>query len=134
MEDFDWVTNRFNCSLARMFKQLELGCRKDVDTLKDFDRPDPSLGGRPPKELFVEGNGAEFSVTRRDFASTQLRSMTFRLDTGAITVSGDFPGAPRFSAGITLTDEGKCLLAVDGNELRLWQVRRKALQDLLFGA
>lgn len=39
----------------------------------------------------------------------------------------------KLRATITLNNEGRCMLKVDGEELEPWNVRRMALEDLFFG-
>lgn len=137
MAEFDWVTARFSCSLGSMFKQLELDSKSDVETIKHLVRGRAKdTGGSVTQEFEVNSsNGALFSVTVRDTGgSLPSRSVDFALMSNGISVSGNFRSAPKFMASIKLTDQGFCLLAVDGKEMESWQLRRKALGSLFFPA
>jgi hypothetical protein len=44
----------------------------------------------------------------------------------------DDNGDPMFEVTPTFSDEGKCRLNVNGQERETWQVRRMALEELMF--
>jgi hypothetical protein len=44
----------------------------------------------------------------------------------------DDTGKKMFEVTLTLSDEGECRLNVNEKERELWQVRRMALEELLF--
>jgi hypothetical protein len=68
---------------------------------------------------------------------TETVVIVFELSASKITVIKTIPATLErttlFSAVPYLTEEGECLLEVDGSFLKLWQVSRKALDDLVFG-
>jgi hypothetical protein len=133
-DSFDWVTERFKCSVERLFKELELGAKTDVDTIRSLERNlAQETGGSPTKNIEVASDGRRFSVTRSDRRSTALKSVEFTLESSSISVKSSYPGGPSFAATIQLNDEGRCLFVVEDLEMEPWQVRRKALQDLFFG-
>jgi hypothetical protein len=124
LSKFDWVTARSACSLPKVFKELRLQVEEDVKT-RNALRPDNS-----PYEFLVAENGPEFTVTLE--TKDVHRSVTFGLADHAISVR-DNMGNQMFEVTLTFNDEGECRLNVSKDPLDFWQVRRMALEDLLFG-
>jgi len=123
MSKFDWVTERSSCSLPNVFKALRLQVIEDVRT-RNALRPNNS-----PYEFSVAENGDDFTVLLG--AKDVHRSVIFSLAEHAILVRGD-EGKQMFEVTLTFTDEGECRMNVNGKERDLWQVRRMALEELLF--
>jgi hypothetical protein len=69
----------------------------------------------------IESTGVMFELRAHDIAISEVK-------TGMI-----YGASPLFSAVPRLNEEADCLLEVEGQTLRLWQVSRKALEDLFFG-
>jgi hypothetical protein len=82
-----------------------------------------------PYEFSLKENGDEFTVILT--ASDAHKSIIFSLTGHAIEVR-DFRGKELFDVTLTFNDEGECKLNVQEKELELWQVRRMALEELLF--
>jgi hypothetical protein len=122
--EFDWVTARSSCSLPKVFKELRLRVEEDVKT-RNALRPDNS-----PYEFSVAENGPEFTVLLE--AKDVHRSVTFSLTEHAISVRDD-KANQAFDVTLTFSDGGECKLNVGKDERNLWQVRRMALEELLFG-
>jgi hypothetical protein len=120
---FDWVTKRFLCSYPNIFKALRLDVEEDVKT-RNALRPDHS-----PYEFSVTENGNEFTVVLE--AKTLHQSVVFSLAEHAILVRDD-KGKDMFEVTLMFNNEGECRLKVNEKERELWQVRRMALEDLLF--
>ena len=120
---FDWVTERSSCALPKVFKALRLQVEEDVKT-RNALRPNNS-----PYEFSVAEHGDDFTVLLK--AKDVHHSVVFTLAGHAILVRDD-KGNPMFDVIATFSDEGKCRLKVNGEERDLWQVRRMALEDLLF--
>ena len=120
---FDWVTKRSLCSLPNIFKTLRLEVEEDVKT-RNALRPNNS-----PYEFSVAEHGDDFTVLLK--AKDVHHSVVFTLAGHAILVRDD-KGNPMFDVIATFSDEGECRLKVNGEERDLWQVRRMALEDLLF--
>jgi hypothetical protein len=120
---FDWVTERSSCALPKVFEALRLQVEKDVKT-RNALRPNNS-----PYEFSVAENGDDFTVLLK--AKDVHRSVVFTLAEHAILVRED-KGDPMFDVTATFGDEGECRLEVNGEERDLWQVRRMALEGLLF--
>jgi len=120
---FDWVTERSSCALPKVFKALRLQIEEDVQT-RNALRPNNS-----PYEFSVAENGDDLRVLLK--AQDVHRSVVFTLAEHAILVRED-KGDPMFEVTATFGDEGECRLKVNGQERDLWQVRRMALEELLF--
>jgi hypothetical protein len=120
---FDWVTERSSCSLPNVFKKLRLQIEEDVKT-RNALRPNNS-----PYEFSVAEKGDDLTVLLK--AKDVQRSVTFTLAEHAILVRDD-KGSPMFDVTLTFNGEGECKLNVNEQELDFWQVRRMALEELLF--
>jgi hypothetical protein len=79
--------------------------------------------------MSVAENGDDFTVLLN--AKDVHRSVVFTLAEHAILVRED-KGDPMFDVTATFGDEGECRLEVNGEVRNLWQVRRMALEGLLF--
>jgi hypothetical protein len=120
---FDWVTERSACSLPQVFKTLRLQVEEDVKTRNGM-RPNNS-----PYEFSVSEDVGEF--TARLEGKDMRRSVVFSLAEHAIQVRDD-KGNQMFEVTVTFNDAGECRLHVDEQEREFWQVRRLALEELLF--
>jgi hypothetical protein len=120
---FDWVAERSACSLPKVFQQLRGEIEEDIRT-RNGQRPQNS-----PYEFSVTENGAEFTVILQ--AEELERSVIFSLAEHAILVRGEQSDL-KFDVKLNFTERGECKLNVDGQEYEFWQVRRLALEDLLF--
>ena len=74
-------------------------------------------------------NGGGFTVLLE--AKDVRKSVIFSLTEHAILVQDD-KGKPMFDVTLTFNDDGDCKLHVNEQELDFWQVRRMALEELLF--
>jgi hypothetical protein len=120
---FDWVTERSSCSLPKVFSTLRAQVEDDVKT-RNALRPNNS-----PYEFSVAEDIAEFTVLLKTAEAT--RSVIFNLTEHAIIVR-DEQRNPMFEVATSLSDQGECRLKVNGEERDFWQVRRLALEDLMF--
>ena len=120
---FDWVTARSSCSLPKVFKDLMLQVEEDVKT-RNALRPDNS-----PYEFSVAENGGDFTVLLE--AKDVRKSVTFSIAEHAISVRDD-KDDQMFEVRLTFNDKGECRLNVNGEGRDFWQVRRMALEGLLF--
>src|SRR5277367_201754 len=120
---FDWVSGRSACSLAGVFKTLRLEVEEDVNKRN---------GLRPPNSPY------EFSVTDTDEGFTVVleakdikKSVVFKLADHAVLVK-DEKGDPMFEVTLAFSNEGDCRLRVNHEDREYWQVRRMALEALMF--
>jgi hypothetical protein len=120
---FNWVAERSSCTLPRIYKALRSQIEEDVKARND-QRPKNS-----PYEFSVVETGADFSVLLQ--AKESRTSVVFILADSAIVVRDD-QGNAMFEVTLTFTDDGKCKLHVNQEERDFWQVRRMALEDLMF--
>jgi hypothetical protein len=120
---FNWVTQRSQCSFPNVFKDLRLQVEEDVKT-RNALRPNNA-----PYQFSVADAGDGFTVGLE--AGDFHKSVLFSLAEHAIVVKDD-AGNPMFEVTLTFNDAGECRLHVQDKELESWQVRRMALEDLLF--
>jgi len=120
---FDWVTERSSCSLPRVFTTLRVQVEADVQTRNGL-RP-----GNSPYEFCVKEDNGEFAVLLK--AQQLQQSVVFSLADHAILVRDD-KSNPMFEVTAAFSDRGECRLKVNGEERDFWQVRRMALEELMF--
>jgi hypothetical protein len=120
---FDWVTQRSQCSLPKIFKTLREEIEQDVKTRNGL-RPANS-----PYEFSVTENGSDFSVVLK--LNDARSSVAFSLTEHAILVHDD-KEKMQFEVTMAFDDEGQCKLYVNEEERKMWQVRRMALDELMF--
>jgi len=122
-QKLDWVRERKACSLSTVFYLLK------QDVQEDVRKRNEQLPAGNYYRLDVTSHETAFAVITR--SSDRPKSIVFRL-TGKVISVEDGHGTIIFEAGVTLNDQGRCLLQVDGKEYESWQVRRKALDELFF--
>jgi hypothetical protein len=122
---FDWVTARSSCSLPKVFKDLLLQVETDVKT-RNALRPKNS-----PYEFSVAQNGEDFSVLLK--TRDLQKSVVFGLGEHAILVRDD-KGNQMFQVTLDFNEAGECKLRVNDQDREAWQVRRLALEGLMFHA
>jgi len=120
---FDWVTQRSECSLPRIYKTLRAEVEADVNA-RNALRPANSH-----YEFLVEEHDSDFMVVLK--TKDVKKFVTFSLAEHAIVVR-DQEGNPKLEVRATFSDDGKCTLNVNEKERDSWQVRRMALEELLF--
>ena|SRR5271155_962837 len=120
---FDWITARSSCSLPKVFSTLRSQIEQDVKTRNSL-RPNNA-----PYEFSVGEDTSEITV--RLAAKELNRSVTFSLADHAILVRDD-QGSRMFEVTLSFDDSRKCRFKINGEEREFWQVRRMALEDLMF--
>jgi hypothetical protein len=120
---FDWITERSSCTLPKVFTTLRQQVEEDVKTRNSL-RPNHS-----PYEFAVKTDTTDFKVLL--IAKELEKSVTFALADNAILVRDD-QGKQMFEVTLTFDDSGKCRLNVNAQERDFWQVRRMALEDLMY--
>ena len=119
--EFDWVKARAACSIGQVFKELQLGVEGDVDAINSVRRLQPdtaftAFSDRPDLFIVFQNRGPR---------------VKFICGEDRIEIADEVTGQ-NIVATLTLTDEGRCKLKVGQEELEQWQVRRRALEALLF--
>src|SRR5277367_2083864 len=104
---FDWVTERFLCSLPNVFKALRVQVEEDVK-IRNALRPNNS-----PYEFSVTEDGDDFTVLLD--AQDVQRSVTFSRTEHAILVR-DGHRTTMFEVTLAFSDEGACKLKVNQKE------------------
>ena len=118
-----WVRKRFACSLPNVFNTLRLQVEEDVKARNELRPPNS------PYEFSVGENVGEFTVFLK---GKDLQSaVVFNLAEHAIAVSDD-KGNQMFDVTLTFSDEGECRLNVNEKQCDFWQVRRMALEEIMF--
>jgi hypothetical protein len=120
---FDWVTSRSACTLPKVFATLRQQAEEDVKT-RNAQRPTYA-----PYEFSLADDIDAFTVFLK--AKDLSRSVTFKLNEHDIAVQDDQANS-RFQVKLHFNDLGECRLRVDEQEREFWQVRRMALEDLMF--
>jgi hypothetical protein len=120
---FDWITQRHACSLPTVFKELRLQIEQDVKTRNGL-RPNNA-----PYEFSLTDTDGGFKVLLK--AKELEMAVTFTLGEHAILVRDD-KGVQMFEVTLSFNDQGECQLKVNGEERNYWQVRRMALEELMF--
>jgi|ERR1017187_3611528 hypothetical protein len=124
MPDFDWVNALSACSAVKVFQELIMQAKDDVNKRKAQLRQGgneysfETAMNKDDLKVFVMGNKISGSVT-----------LSCR-DGEIVALNHD--DKVMFAARPTLNDEGECRLRVNGKECELWQVRKMALEELFF--
>lgn len=128
-EKFDWITQRYACSLPNVFKELQLQIEQDVKTRNSL-RPNTA-----PYEFAIADHDDGFRVilkaTNKEKDKELEMAVRFVLAEHAIVVRDD-KGVEMFEITLTFNDWGKCQLNVNGEPRDYWQIRRMALEELMF--
>ena len=124
---FDWVTERSACTLPKVFAALRQEVEADVKTRNGLR---PNLA---PYEFSVTEDIDEFRVVLK--AKDVQQSVSFKLEEHLISVRNDSEKdkvGPMLQVTLTFNDRGECKLHANEQERELWQVRRMALEELMF--
>jgi hypothetical protein len=127
----NWVKARSECSIEHLFMLLAEVVDTDVKTINERDM-------RSVRFEFKRLNESKFLVVKSMDYGTGMRgvdSVVFertRAEIAVYTASYDGPKA-FFTAKPSFDGAGSCRLEVSDQPLELWQVSRKALEDLFFG-
>ncbi|MGA9788463.1 MAG: hypothetical protein WBQ40_17870 [Candidatus Sulfotelmatobacter sp.] len=121
---FDWVTERSSCSLPKVFAELRQQVEEDVKTRNGL-RPNNA-----PYEFSLTVDTSEFTVHLK--AKELEHSVTFGLGEHEITVRNNDKDGASFQVTLTFNDQGECMLIVNEQKREFWQIRRMALEDLMF--
>lgn len=121
----DWVTERYLCSLPMVFNTLREQVENDVKTRNDR-RPESA-----PYEFSVEEDVGEFTVVRK--LAGARKSVTFKLEEHAVVIL-DHERVQLFEVAVRFTEDGKCQLKAKDEKCEFWQIRRMALEPLMFHA
>lgn len=125
-EFYDWVSDRAKCNAIDMFLALKADAERDVKSRNAISPADAQYAFRV--KSFAEGR---FTVTL-DWNQGPT-TVEFLLDGQEIRIRDGGETVDAIVATVTLNNDKECRLVVKGEELERWQVRRMALERLLFG-
>ena len=126
MTNFDWVTARNNCTAASEFENLRAAV---IDDMKTRIAQDDAL----KHALEYRDHGADKFAVRKQGSHEILFQ---RVDETIKIVNIHQSGTERHLLTVTvgMNEQGQCTLKRGDDELLPWQVRRKALEETLFGS
>ena len=126
---FDWVTARKNCNPTELFQKLRQKIERDIavrNTQLDEQVYGFSFNSEKSNKFVAYVNG-EGSGRPRASVAFRLKGSEIRaVDTTEAAETELFVGRPY------LLSSGDCTLDIGGEPHALWQVSRRALEDLLF--
>jgi hypothetical protein len=126
-QELDWVKVRSACSVAQVFSELYLGAESDVKAMNLTPSATPEHLGSP-FAVHSNSTGNVFVVFQ---TGNTNRTVKFTLGPDRIAVTNQ---NGQFTVTLTLNNEGRCKLRMNGGEeLEQWQVRRMMLEGLFFG-
>jgi hypothetical protein len=125
-QQFDWVTVRNSCSVVEVFKRLRLDVEEDVERFNDVRQ----LGYQTGFRVVGNTSGNVFVVCG---SVSPMPEVKFSLGADRIEID-DHVSLKKFHVTLTLNKVGRCMFRYDGEELEPWQLRRMALEALLFSS
>lgn len=125
-QDLNWVEKRASCSAGSMFADLQAGIENDVATINRVTTSAPDNPYRFMTQLTSDGKTL---VVGQAGGGPRVKLSAYQ---GRIWVQDEI-NQLKWSARVTFSNEGRCLLKRDdGSELEQWQFRKMALHDLFF--
>lgn len=126
---FDWVSARSKCSPGTVFELLDAAAKQDVESVHRLLQET-----RNSKLVFQHSRVGKTIVVTRERMDTKedpTSSVTFSLSQNDIVVKkGE---KEMFHVVPSLNPVGDCKMNISGEEFEVWQVCRRALEDLFFG-
>lgn len=122
--DFDWVKARSECCAVEVFEKLKGLVQRDVTAINERRK------GESVYFKFIPGNSNRFSVAAMHEMDFQRKNVDFTLANEEIVIAG--ADERPFTVTVGLGDDGECRAKIDGQEYDLWQVRKRALEELFF--
>lgn len=127
----DWVKARFDCSLPSVFLALEEAAKSDVASITPrVTAATFSVERVTDQKFMVSKAWTAGGIQQGDAIVFEL------LPSRGIQVTRSHAQRPLFFAKPALQPDGACKLEIDGDTnaapLELWQVSRRALEDLFF--
>src|SRR5262245_26445116 len=122
----NWVKARAECSMAHLFMLLCETVDSDVKVAQSYD----SLG-----QLFTNRpNESKLIVGKKSRDGMPLGGVVFEMTRTTITAWKSTNQGPQelFTAAPSFDAAGACRLRIGNETLELWQVSRRALEELFF--
>ncbi len=126
--NFDWVSAHAACSVSKVFHQLQLEIRTDIETRN---------------RLSTENEKSKYFYT----CASNGNSLSVFIESQSVEVEGigvRFTRTPKgidayslaerllFSGTVTLSNDGQCRIKVGEIEYNFWQFRKLTLEDVFF--
>lgn len=125
--EFNWVDARATCSPAKVFSSLFMGVKEDVRKMNELA---PLSTRKRTFDAHSNESGKIFAVCPDGDTKSVVQ---FKLSDDHIEIEISKGAAPLIVT-LTLDNDGKCKLRVNGGEcLDQWQLRRDVLEELFFG-
>jgi len=121
-EELNWVKARAACSVEKVFASLHDGVEEDLKEANSL-RPD----GLDRFRIIRAEDGRSFTVRRGESIN---KFVSVVLENGCIAIVKARGQEAKFTVG--LNNEGRCQLRSEKEGFEQWQVRKMALEDLLF--
>jgi len=121
-EELNWVKARAACSLETVFASLHDGMQKDLAEANSLQAV-----GTGKFRIIPMDDGRAFTVRRGENIKPFVKVLLEDESIVVLTAQGK---ETTFKVG--LNDEGRCQLRSEGRGFEQWQVRKLALEDLLF--
>lgn len=126
MNEVDWVTARFECTIDKLWERLARRLAEDVkvwNVKADTER-------RPHVVIEDEHKAAGLLTIFSPAGAGARRSVKIHRRSGDLFITADdMEGVPLTPI---LNDKGECRLLQNNKELELWQASRLILEPLLF--
>lgn len=131
--DFDWVTARAECTIAGLFALLVSAIQRDVKRMEAIDKTQGVS-----RRFVVNATETDCRVMRTPGGHQPMEAgvVASLASDGRVRVDAIQPNHERrsmFTAAVHLQEDGQCRLAIDDAPLPVWQVSKRALEDLFFG-
>ena len=135
-QEFDWVEALANCSLLRVFKQIQDEVEQDVKSRNErLTSRDKDWMVRFGMDVTAGIHTYRVERTGATATTSLVASVKFFMKDNFIIAHSD-TNVVLVKASITLNDAGRCVLLdggmTTGGVMETWQFRRKALQGLFF--
>lgn len=121
----NWVRERFQCSVGKVFEQLKAEVREDVRTREELHAKTPEHA-----RYAFDFTSTETSFTVLLDGHKLHKSVEFTLEKNTIYARSN--GADIWVATVGLDEEGHCILRINGKNCERWQARVLALEAILF--
>lgn len=130
--DFDWVTVRHKCTAREAFPRLQKMAKLNVETRCQQITADV-YSAAPPRFEVSDQNPPTFTI-QRGIGMNPANDPEVRFGLiDALTIRVDGTGLKEpFDVRVCMDSRGDCILTVDGEELKDWQILHRALDSLLF--
>lgn len=119
---FDWVEARAACTVAEVFEQLRMDVESDVEAANVARKLESGT-----KFIFKSSEAGNAFAAAAYWGRVQFVRHVDHIEIQ------DEVGNQKLTVTLTLSNTGRCKLKIEQEDMEQWQVRRMALEGLLFG-